>query len=169
MITVEINRSDLADARLSLDAEGVGDLAYWLQHCWERDDDVMLTPWGICEDDISAKPVSGEPYAVVEILRLFWDSPRLGFLQGRPAEYRVEILEKGYELDLIATKDVLCAWTESLKTLKDVGDSVVWEVAEAACTRKRKEDAWLPLPPARIEVRLVEAGPCGGTEEGVEG
>ncbi len=166
MITLEINPQTLTDAILSLDEQGVTTLREWLIHSWERDDDVMMTAWGdICEDDLSPHPISGEPWTIVHILRLFCDTPERNFLEGAPCDYLAEVFgdkgaPPGYEIDLIATADTMRGWVAGLASLRAPGDCLSWDVASASrrlYDEKTKDRHILPLPPAHIRVQRVES------------
>ncbi len=161
MITLEINPQTLTDTILTLDSEGVMEFTEWLQLCWERNDDVMLTIWGICEGDISPLSLSGEPYTVVEILRLFCDTPERNFLEGKPALYIAAGNDQQpcFELDLIATEKTMRAWVEGLDTLQQTDDCVIWEFASAYSSRRlgwNQPTDEHPLPPSRITVRRIK-------------
>ncbi len=172
MMNLEVNEEALHESVLTLDAEGVTTLREWLEHCRERHDDLMFTPWGICEDDLSEYHFSPPPFILVEIWRIFPDSPEKDFLQGKPAEYLMELSRRSSDdtkgcrtLSLIATEATLRMMEEGLTTLRQAGDSLEWVFEDASASFSRGTgsatmvERELPLPPARMQVQRVEHPP----------
>ncbi len=158
MISLEINRQTLTDARLSADAAGLEELVAQLQCLLSRTKaDLMFTPdsWGEWDGTLARQALSGAPYSVVSVLRLFLDTPEKNFLEGRPAKICVH--EEGSELSLIASESALRAMLADLATLQQAGESLCWEIAYASAflpSHGRER----PLPPVRLRVLSLPEG-----------